>query len=122
MKNMPLGIGDALMVTLVGMLVVFLGLVILIFLIRFLNKVTANMGKKTVKITPTPLPPAFTAPIPAEPEEDDGALIAAITAAVACLLKEENKNTGFTVKHVRRISHAPAWQREGREAQINSIF
>ena len=51
--------------------------------------------------------------------ENDDALIAAITAAIACYMEE---GVGFTVRRVRRISNAPAWQKAGREEQIYSRY
>ena len=61
-------------------------------------------------------PAAPAAPVAAE---NDDALIAAITAAIACYMEE---GVGFTVRRVRRISNAPAWQKAGREEQIYSRF
>ena len=44
-------------------------------------------------------------------------VMAAITAAIAAVWQLD---TGFTVKHVRRIQTAPAWNRAGREDQVYS--
>ena len=52
-----------------------------------------------------------------EPEENEDELIAVITAAIACMMEE---GTTFTVRHVKRVSTAPAWQKAGREEQIYS--
>lgn len=46
----------------------------------------------------------------AAPQDD--ALIAVISAAIAAVMGEDK---GFVVRHVRRISNAPAWQKAGRE-------
>jgi len=96
-------VGDSLLVTVVGMAVVFMGLVILICLIKVLAKATENMGKKK-KSKEAPKPAAAPAPVTPEPvvEEavDDGAVIAAISAAIACMLDE---GSAFTVRHIRRI-------------------
>ena len=121
MSNQSLDFGSALLVTLIGMAVVFIGMVVLIFLIKGLVALTGGMGKKkavpvkTVTLAPAPVPPA-----PEEPEQDDLQLIAVITAAIACAMGTDAG--GFTVKHVRRISSANAWQRAGREEQVYSRF
>ena len=44
-------------------------------------------------------------------------VMAAITAAIAAVWQSD---TGFTVRHVRRIQSAPAWNRAGREDQVYS--
>ena len=120
--NTSLSFGSSLLVTVVGMLIVFFGLTVLIFLIKGLVKVTNNIGKPKkaapVPTVPTPAAVPAAAPVAEETEpEDDGALIAAITAAIACMLDD---GTAFTVRHVRRLNNAPAWQKAGREEQVYS--
>lgn len=44
-------------------------------------------------------------------------VVAAITAAVATVW---DKDTGFVVRHVRRVDNAPAWNRAGRDDQTYS--
>lgn len=112
---------DSLLVTVVGIGIVFLGLLILIMLIKLLVLATENMGKakkekKSVQApAPAPAAPAVeTAPVA---QANDDALIAVITAAVACMMED---GTAFTVRRVRRIGNAPAWQRAGRDEQIYS--
>ena len=46
-------------------------------------------------------------------------MIAAITAAIAAVWQAP---TGFVVRHVKRVSNAPAWNRAGREEQTYSRF
>ena len=118
----PLSVDNALLVMLIGMLIVFVGLVILIFLIRLLVKLTEGRRKAAEPVAVTTLPSVSAPPAvqAAEPEEDDGALVAAITAAISCMLGEENG--AFTVRRIRRVNNAPAWQRAGREEQIASHF
>ncbi len=110
---------NSLLVMLVGMLVVFFGLIVLIGLIKIITLVTTE-HKKAAKPEAAPAPVAV-APVEAAPvaEQNDDALIAVITAAVACAMEE---GTAFTVRRVRRISNAPAWQKAGREEQIYSRF
>ncbi len=91
----------------VGMIVVFLGLVILIGCIWLLTRFTGQRRDK--KPEEAVQPPAAQA-LPAEevqPEEEaqpgDDGLIAAITAAIACVW--DKQDTGFVVRRVRRIYH-----------------
>lgn len=51
---------------------------------------------------------------------DDGALIAAISAAVAMYLAADEKASplGFVVRRVRRVSGGSSWQRAGRDEQV----
>ena len=104
-------------VTVVGMLIVFFGLIILIGLIKLVTVMTS--GEKHHKETATPAPtPAPVEPAPVAAPQDD-ALIAVISAAIAAVMGEDK---GFVVRHVRRISNAPAWQKAGREEQVYSRF
>lgn len=113
-------LGNSLLVALVGMTVVFLGLCILIGLIKLLAKATEQMGKKKETPAPAPVAPAVETPAVEEaPQTDDAAVVAAITAAIACMMED---GSAFTVRRVRRISAAPAWQKAGREEQIYSHF
>lgn len=118
-----LSFANSLLVAIVGILVVFLGLCILIMLIKGLALATERMGKKKEKpaaAAPTPAPAPVQAPVAeAVTEENDDALIAVISAAVACMMEQ---GSAFTVRRVRRISDAPAWQKAGREEQIYSRF
>ena len=118
--------GQSLIVTVTGLVVVFFGLVVLMALIKVLVAATKNIGKpKQPKAAPKaaePAPaaaPAAPAPVAAAVETNDDALIAVITAAVACMMED---GSAFTVRRVRRISNTPAWQKAGREEQIYSRF
>lgn len=114
----------SLSVSLIGMLVVFVGLCILIVSIKAITSLSAAGGKKQKAdapaksvAAPTPAPAAVSAPaqnnaIPAD-------VIAAITAAIAAVWDGKG---GFTVRRVRRVSNASAWNRAGREDQIYSRF
>lgn len=100
-KKLP--VGDSLLVMVVGMVIVFLGLSILILLIKCLIGITDGMGKRKKKE-----PAAQTAKAPvqapaAEAEEiaADDSLVAAITAALVCAMGGENQ--GFVVRRIRRV-------------------
>lgn len=94
-----------LIVTLIGISIVFLGLVILIGLIRILTAATDGTKKnQTEKKDMQSEHSAASAEqvTEDEPEEiNDCEIVAAITAAVSCFLNNEGT---FRVKHIRRIA------------------
>ena len=103
-------------VALVGMSTVFVGLIILIGLIKLMEMImTGGKGKKKAE---APAPVAEEA----VEETDDDELIAVIAAAVAAAMEQagEENTTGFVVRSIRRINNAPAWNRAGREEQVYS--
>jgi sodium pump decarboxylase gamma subunit len=108
----------------VGMLVVFCGLVILIACISVMTSITGRKkAPKAAEAAPVKAPaPAPAAVAEPEPEEDDGAIIAAITAAIAAVWQAEGKESGFVVRRVRRTQGASARARAAREEQIFSHF
>ena len=108
-------------VAVVGILVVFSGLVLLILFLK-LFEVLFKERKKPLPAAPVestaPAPQA--APAPAVPAEGVSTeVIAAITAAISAVWQEES---GFIVRRVRRIHTAPAWNRAGRDDQIFSRY
>ena len=117
-----LSMNQSLLVALIGMIIVFSGLAILIILIKLLVRITDGMGKKKTVSPPAMVSKQVPAPVTdvreEVQEENDDAVIAAITAAIICMMGQ--RNSGFTVRHIRRISGGPAWQRAGREEQVNS--
>ena len=99
----PADIGQTLLVTLIGMATVILGLTILIFLIKALIKATDNLGSKKKKAEPqVVIPPVKAFGTPAEEPEtaEDDSLVAVITAAIVCMMEE---NQGFVVRRIRRV-------------------
>ena len=111
-------------VTVVGMLIVFFGLVILIGLIKLVTMMTNGEKPRKEAAAPAPAPvPAPAAAVPAPPAPvapaQDDALISVISAAIAAVMGEDR---GFVVRRVRRVSNAPAWQKAGREEQVYSRF
>lgn len=108
-------------VALVGIGVVFVGLVILIGIIKLMEIALKAMTAKKETAAPAPAPAAAPAPVAEpEPEVDDNELIAVIAAAVACAMEAEGNASGFVVRSIRRINNAPAWNRAGREEQVYS--
>ncbi|MBR4081319.1 MAG: OadG family protein [Clostridia bacterium] len=116
-------LGEGLLVTLIGICIVFLGLVVLILLISLINRLTGGITRKPKDVPPAPpIRQELSAPVtPDEPEpvpEDE--LIAVIAAAIAMMTAEESR--GFVVRRVRRISNAPVWNKAGREEQVYSRY
>ena len=111
-----------LQVTGIGIGIVFLGLVVLIGLVKLIGVVTGAMGQKKEAPKPAPQPvpqPEVAVVEEASAAEDDGALIAVITAAIAAMLDD---GSAFVVRKVRRVTNTPAWSKAGREEQIYSRF
>ena len=121
MEKFVFGLG----VMVIGLLVVFVGLIILIGFIKVLTAVADRKSgkpaasKKAEKpagaAAPVAPPPPVAAPAQGVPAE----VLAAITAAIAAVWQAP---TGFVVRHVKRVNNAPAWNRAGREEQTYSRF
>ncbi len=110
-------LGFGFSVALIGMLVVFAGLVLLIYCIKL---ITVLSNTRKAKPAEEAAAPVAAAPAPAAPVAVQGVspqVVAAITAAIAAVWQGD---TGFVVRHVRRVHNAPAWNRAGREDQIYS--
>lgn len=92
-----------LIVAAIGMLIVFSGLVILIGLIKLLVKATDGMGKPKVRKESEPAVPSVAEQVTEEAEEetDDEETVAAIMAALSCVMAAEGSS--FRVRHIRRI-------------------
>ena len=109
-------------VAVVGIGVVFAALVILIALIKVMEKVVLSETSKKKISEPVKAEPA--AAVEAAPvQADNGELIAVITAAIAAVLEAEGGEQaagGFVVRSIRRVQSAPAWNRAGREEQVYS--
>lgn len=107
------GFADTLMVALVGMAVVFFGLVVLIMLIKAMSALTGNMGKKTEAASAPVAAPVAAAPAAAtiesviKPEmkiksaKIEPETIAVLTAAIAA-----NRGEGypFKIKRIVRVN------------------
>lgn len=97
------GFADTLMVAVVGMAVVFFGLVILIMLIKLMGVLTGNMGKKEApKAVPAPVAAApVAAPVgKLSPAKFDAETVAVITAAIAA---ERGEGYPFQIKRIVRV-------------------
>ena len=97
---------ETLLVAVIGMLVVFFGLVILIMLIKLMGTLTGNMGKKEApKAAPAPVavPAPVAAPAPEgklSPAKFDDETVAVITAAIAAVRGE---GYPFQIKRIVRV-------------------
>ena len=95
--------GTSLLVAVVGMVVVFFGLVILIMLIKLMGALTGNLGKKEEpKAAPAPAAPVA-APAPVgklSPAKFDDETVAVITAAIAAVRGE---GYPFKIKRIVRV-------------------
>ena len=99
-----------------GMVMVFsvLALIMLVLLMmeRFFSKDKAQVKKETPK--PAPRVETEAAPLPVvQAAEDDGAVIAAITAAISAMLAAENGQEtyqgGFRVVSFKRSNRGTPW-------------
>ncbi len=97
---------NGLVVTLIGIAIVFLGLTILIGLIKVMTLVIEKMTGRKDKKAAAPAP----APVKAEPapaveelpeEEDEGEVVAAIMAALSCVMGGQKGS--FRVRRIRRV-------------------
>lgn len=118
MDRLSLGLST----TVIGMLVVFSGLVILIACIYVMTSFTGRKAKKAAvpETKAAPAPEAPPAPEEEQETEDDGAVVAAITAAIALLFEKENNPGGFVVRRIRRNVTSSARARAARDEQIFS--
>ena len=119
-----LGLGGS--VALIGIAIVFVGLVLLIFLTVLMSLVVKKIpAKKSKKKKPgaLPEPQAIQKNNEVVPgaENDDEQLIAVLTAAVAVCMG--TPASGLVIRSVKRIhSNLPAWNRAGRsDVQLNKF-
>lgn len=94
-----------------GMLMVFAVLATLMLVLMLMERFFAKKPEPK-KAEPAPAPAAAEAPTPAsEPVtvEDDGAIVAAISAAIAVVLAEGGYTGGFRVVSFKRADKRSAW-------------
>lgn len=104
-------IGYALQRTLIGLIIVF-GVLAVIWLVLSLFKVVfyKDPNKKTAEKKAEPKPAAAPAPAPAPVKvqtQDDGAVIAAIVAAISAMRNEQGITDGFRVVSFKRGTNKP---------------
>ena len=119
-------LGFAFLIMLIGLMIVFFGLIILICLIKLMSIIVGALtGKKKEQAAPAPAPVVVPEPVAEAAAEEPGLendeLIAVITAALAAFNKDGNKT--LVVRSVRRAAaKTPAWAKAGRADQLASRF
>ena len=119
-------LGFAFLIMLIGLMIVFFGLIILICLIKLMYIIVGALtGKKKEQAAPAPAPVVVPEPVAEAAAEETGLendeLIAVITAALAAFNKDGNKT--LVVRSVRRAAaKTPAWAKAGRADQLASRF
>ena len=119
-------LGFAFLIMLIGLMIVFFGLIILICLIKLMSIIVGALtGKKKEQAAPAPAPVVVPEPVAEAAAEETGLendeLIAVITAALAAFNKDGNKT--LVVRYVRRAAaKTPAWAKTGRADQLASRF
>lgn len=94
--------------------VIGLSVVVLVLVVLLTRTKGASKGAGTAAAL-QPQAPAVQSQAQGIPQE----VVAAITAAITAMWQGE---TGFVIRHVKRINNAPAWNRAGREEQTYSRF
>ena len=109
--TLPERISYAGTVTLLGMLVIFSVLSIVWLAIVLMRAVLSRFEKEPAKQDlPAPSAPVAEAPSAVnQPATDDGAILAAITAAIAVVWESEHPNTGFRVVSYRHLDARKPW-------------
>lgn len=117
-------------VALVGMGTVFCGLIILIGIIKGMEKVlpqitAGDFSLKNLKAAPKAAKTDAPSIVIQTANVNDDAVVAAISAALMTIIDEEVKQnpakakSTFVVRSIRRVG-TPAWNRAGREEQVYS--
>lgn len=116
----PMSAGATWSVVFTGIIVVFAILVVLVFLCSLLSMVVGSKGKakkepvkksEPPKAAPAPAPAPVSAPAPVVEEGIPGEVVAAISAAVACMMGPDKP---FAVRSVKRARESrPAWNAAG---------
>lgn len=92
---------EGLSTAVIGMLVVFLGLILLIAVISLMR--LFSEGQKPAAQQKAAVPAPVSQPEAAEETmEDDGAIVAAITAAISMLMQKEGEDSSFVVRRIVR--------------------
>ncbi len=111
MNNLVLGLTTMA----IGLVVVFIGLIILIGMIYIMTLITGRKKQRLKEIVPAASYAAVGVPAAEKAKEEtrnddsvDDAVIAAVTAAIACVW--DGEESGFVVRRIRRVSAPSAWR------------
>ena len=114
-SNMPFAqrASEALTMVVMGMVMVFAVLAIIMIVLLIMERVFANKKEEAKKeVAPKPVVVSEPAPV-VQTVEDDGAVIAAITAAISAMLAAENGDNayqgGFRVVSFKRSNRGTPW-------------
>ena len=112
-----------LITTILGMGITFTALIVLQFIISWMDKLL-NMQQAPQSSPPltsptdSPLPKATPEP---EPQQDDNELVAVIASVIAMKMKTSVEN--IVIKNIEKIDdQSPAWNRAGIIEQMNNRF
>lgn len=110
-------------VTVLGILVVFVCLILIILVINILSWILKDRRKKPETATEKKIEKDIHEPLPAVPVVDvqDDELIAVLSAAVAAYMEGEAP-TGLQVRSYRSGGGRSAWAQAGRSAQIFNSY
>ena len=110
-----------LITTILGMGITFVALIVLQFIISWMDKILNK--KKTATDEPIPIGPIAQRPPTntVEPHRDDNELVAVIAATIAMKLKTSVDK--IVIKNIEKLDdRSPAWNRAGIIEQMNSRF
>lgn len=115
-------LGLGLTTTLICMAIVFTILIVLSYVIRLQRIIVEKIeGKGNKQATKAQIAPQAAKPEVQKAEEDDGELLAVISAAVAAALGRSASN--IIVKSIRRVEpETLTWSLTGRQEQVSSRF
>ena len=104
---------ESLTMVVMGMVMIFLVLAIIMIVLMMMERAFAGEGKSKEVKKEAPLPaPQVSEPAPVASVEDDGAVIAAITAAISAMLAESGDTAytgGFRVVSFKRSNRNTPW-------------
>ena len=104
--------------TIIGLAIVFAVLVILMFVLKIMEKIFAPKTEKKAEVV---APVSVVKQAEVVETEDDEEIIAVLTAAIAASLNTSTYN--LKIKSFRRVANnAPAWNKAGLNETINSRF
>ena len=117
----PQVLSGAGIVMLIGLGIVFIGLIVIIALLYIQAAVFKNAGKQEKKAA-APAPAPAPAPVPQAASADEDEEIAAVIAAAVALMAQEGANS-LVVRSVRRVgANTPAWGLSGRQEYVNTRY
>ena len=126
LKELPLRLGYGGTIMILGMAIVFTGLVVLIGCINLLSAITAEKKAKKADEAPVVVPAPVAEAAAAQTNASADELVAVITAALMAYMASEGTASSGKKLVVRNIRAAAAqqaaWSRAGRVNQINNRF